>query len=101
MMPMTQPQGAGESRIQHLEKQLAFLSKEVVRLAELVDRPMANNVYLCEEVANRVGLKRQTLYRKFKRGQIPQGTIWRYTPEGRIMVNLPALEQWLSSAPQV
>lgn len=81
--------------------QIDSLSKQVARLETLVARRAAGTTYLSEDVAQQVGLKRVTLYRKFKRGQIPQGTIWRYAPDGRIIVDVPALEKWFKSAPQV
>lgn len=95
-------------RITHLEQQVTLLAKQFEQLQETAYQtaqkatpPMAETVYLCEQVAQAVGLKKQTLYRKFKRGQIPQGEIWRYSPEGRIIVNLPKLQRWMVSAPQV
>lgn len=74
-------------RIQQLEHQVAELTE--------------GEMYLSEEAAAKVGLKKNTLYRKFKRGVIPQGTIWWYNQEGRLMVNIAALRKWLSEARRI
>lgn len=59
-------------------------------------------MYLTEETAQlHAGLKKDTLYRKFKRGVIPQGEIWRYAPDGRVIFDTKKLREWLRSAAQV
>lgn len=37
---------------------------------------------------------------KINRGQLAQGVHWRKAPDSRILINVAAFNDWLSSAPQ-
>ena len=90
-----------ETIIRELTEQISWLTRKVTALESQVNSPNEGTTYLSEQVASRFGLKKQTLYRKMIRGHIPQGKIWRYSPDNRVVVDTQALQDWLYSAPQV
>ena len=78
------------------------LVNRVAKLEQELQKAQGGEVYLTEENALRyTGLCRDTLYKKFTRGHIPQGEIWRYSPDRRVVFNVERLRQWMRSQDQV
>ncbi len=59
---------------------------------------MNNEWVLISKAAQETGYTIEAIRTKTKRGVWPQGTMWKYAPDNRKVINLGAVRRWMAGS---